>query len=162
MVATRAIRRASAAGASRTGTAATSGSASNTWRIQRSKPMDARKEVIARYRDLGYDFLKSFTLTLDYQRRVIRLTQGGYEVAGAGGLAHAQVLFRLAGPVKPLVMVPAFVNGRGPHAQRAPGSFGARATAHAGRSDRRTSARTRRRRARPAPTGRCRPPRTPP
>lgn len=66
--------------------------------------------------DLGYDFLKSFTLTLDFQRRVIRLAQGGYEVAGAGGAAHAQIPFRLAGPVKPLVMVPAYVNGRGPHA----------------------------------------------
>jgi predicted aspartyl protease len=66
--------------------------------------------------DLGYDFLKSFTLTLDYRRRVIRLTQGGYEVAGAGGVGHAQVPFRLAGAVKPLVMVPAYVNGRGPHA----------------------------------------------
>jgi predicted aspartyl protease len=70
--------------------------------------------------DLGYDFLKAFTLTLDYQRRVIRLAQsgyqGGFEVAGAGAAAHAQVPFRLAGPVKPLVMVPAFVNGRGPHA----------------------------------------------
>lgn len=66
--------------------------------------------------DLGYDFLKAFTLTLDYQRRVIRLAQGGQEVAGGGGASHTRVPFRLAGPVKPLVMVPAYVNGRGPHA----------------------------------------------
>lgn len=66
--------------------------------------------------DIGYDFLKHFRLTLDYQRRVVRLSQAGYEVAGAGSAAHVEVPFRLAGPVKPLVLVPAFVNGRGPHA----------------------------------------------
>jgi len=73
--------------------------------------------------DIGYDFLKAFRLTLDYQRRMVRLAHsgypgghpGGYEVAGAGASAHAEVPFRLAGPVKPLVLVPAFVNGRGPH-----------------------------------------------
>ena len=64
--------------------------------------------------DVGYDFLKAFRLTVDYQRRVVRLASGGYEVAGSGGAAHAEVAFRLAGPVKPLVLVPAFVNGRGP------------------------------------------------
>jgi len=66
--------------------------------------------------DIGYDFLKYFRLTLDYQRRVVRLSQASYEVAGAGSAAHDEVPFRLAGPVKPLVLVPAFVNGRGPHA----------------------------------------------
>ncbi|MGH7730951.1 MAG: aspartyl protease family protein [Candidatus Eiseniibacteriota bacterium] len=66
--------------------------------------------------DIGYDFLKAFRLTLDYRRRVIRLAQGDYEVAGAGGASHAEFRFRLAGPIKPLVLVPAFVNGRGPHA----------------------------------------------
>jgi len=65
--------------------------------------------------DIGYDFLKAFRLTLDYKRRVARLAQGRYEVAGGAGLAHAEVPFRLAGPVKPLVLVEAFVNGRGPH-----------------------------------------------
>ena len=66
--------------------------------------------------DLGYDFLKTFRLTLDYRRRVIRLARGAYEVAGAGSAIHGEVRFRLAGPVKPLVLVPAFVNGAGPHA----------------------------------------------
>lgn len=66
--------------------------------------------------DLGYDFLKAFRLTLDYRRRVVRLAQGAYEVAGAGHATHVEVPFRLAGPVKPLVLVSAFVNGRGPHA----------------------------------------------
>jgi predicted aspartyl protease len=66
--------------------------------------------------DLGYDFLKAFRVTVDYQGRVVRLASGGYEVAGAGGASHAEVAFRLAGPVKPLVLVPVFVNGRGPHA----------------------------------------------
>jgi len=69
--------------------------------------------------DIGYDFLKAFRLTLDYRRRVVRLAlggrQGGFEVAGPGGAAHAEVAFRLAGTAKPLVLVPAYVNGRGPH-----------------------------------------------
>lgn len=69
--------------------------------------------------DIGYDFLRGFRLTLDYRRRVVRLAHGGapssFEVAGAVGAAHAEVPFRLAAPAKPLVLVPAFVNGRGPH-----------------------------------------------
>lgn len=65
--------------------------------------------------DIGYDFLKAYRLTLDYRRRVVRLAQGSYEVAGAGSAAHSEVRFQLAGAVKPLVLVPAFVNGRGPH-----------------------------------------------
>ena len=64
--------------------------------------------------DLGYDFLKHFRLTVDYRRRIVRLAQGAYEVAGHA--TQVEVPFRLAGPVKPLVLVPAFVNGRGPHA----------------------------------------------
>lgn len=65
--------------------------------------------------DIGYDFLKAFRLTLDYQRRVARLAQGRYEVEGSAGSDYTEVPFRLAGPVKPLVLVEAFVNGRGPH-----------------------------------------------
>ena len=69
--------------------------------------------------DIGYDFLKAFRLTLDYRRRVVRLAPGGspsgFEVAGPASAAHAEVPFRLAAPAKPLVLVPAFVNGRGPH-----------------------------------------------
>lgn len=66
--------------------------------------------------DIGYDFLRAFRITLDYQRRVVRLAQGSYEVAGEGSAGHAEIPFRLAGSVKPLVLVPAHVNGSGPHA----------------------------------------------
>jgi predicted aspartyl protease len=69
--------------------------------------------------DIGYDFLKAFRLTIDYRRRVVRLAPGGpqsgFAVTGPGSSAHAEVPFRLAAPAKPLVLVPAFVNGRGPH-----------------------------------------------
>ena len=65
--------------------------------------------------DIGYDFLKAFRVTIDYQKRLVRLVQGAYESAGRGNLLRAEVAFRLAAPVKPLVLVPAFVNGRGPH-----------------------------------------------
>ena len=69
--------------------------------------------------DIGYDFLKAFRLTIDYRRRVVRLAPGGtytgFEVVGPVGSAHAEVPFRLAAPAKPLVLVPAFVNGQGPH-----------------------------------------------
>ena len=70
--------------------------------------------------DIGYDFLRAFRLTIDYRRRVVRLAPGGppsgIEVAGRGGAANAgEVPFQLAAPAKPLVLVPAFVNGRGPH-----------------------------------------------
>jgi predicted aspartyl protease len=37
-------------------------------------------------------------------------------MAGAAGAGQAEIPFRLAGPVKPLVLVPALVNGSGPHA----------------------------------------------
>jgi predicted aspartyl protease len=65
--------------------------------------------------DIGYDFLKAFRLTIDYRKKVVRLVQGAYESTGAPSLLRTEVAFRLAGPVKPLVLVPAHVNGRGPH-----------------------------------------------
>ncbi|HKQ57032.1 MAG TPA: aspartyl protease family protein [Candidatus Eisenbacteria bacterium] len=65
--------------------------------------------------DIGYDFLKAFRVTIDYRKRLVRLVQGSYEAAGPASLLRTEVAFKLAGPVKPLVLVPAFVNGRGPH-----------------------------------------------
>jgi predicted aspartyl protease len=64
---------------------------------------------------LGYDFLKAFRVTIDYRKRLVRLVQGAYETAGSASLLRTEVAFKLAGPVKPLVLVPAFVNGQGPH-----------------------------------------------
>jgi predicted aspartyl protease len=66
--------------------------------------------------DVGHDFLKSFRVTIDYQKRRVRLAQGAYDVIGALPVTHSEVAFRLASPTKPLVMVPVVVNGRGPFA----------------------------------------------
>jgi predicted aspartyl protease len=66
--------------------------------------------------DVGHDFLKSFRVTIDYQKRRVRLAQGAYDVIGALPVTHSEVAFRLASPTKPLVMVPVGVNGRGPFA----------------------------------------------
>ena len=64
--------------------------------------------------DIGYDFLKDFRLTVDYRKRIVRLAQGAVDVVGLARAGHSEVAFRLAAPTKPLVMIPAFVNGRGP------------------------------------------------
>jgi predicted aspartyl protease len=66
--------------------------------------------------DLGYDFLKHYRLGIDYQKEIVRLVQGNYEPAGAGAFVRSEVPFRLAAPHKPLVVVTAIVNGRGPYA----------------------------------------------
>jgi predicted aspartyl protease len=65
--------------------------------------------------DVGYDFLKHYRVTIDYRRRLVRLVQGTYDVTSAAPATRSEVAFRLAAPTKPLVMVPAFVNGRGPY-----------------------------------------------
>ncbi len=66
--------------------------------------------------DVGYDFLKSYRLTIDYRKKLVRLVQGTYDVTSAAPVTRSEVAFRLAAPTKPLVMVPVFVNGRGPYA----------------------------------------------
>jgi predicted aspartyl protease len=66
--------------------------------------------------DVGYDFLKAFRLTIDYRKQIVRLARGAYDLAGAAPVTRSEVAFRLASPTKPLVMIPAFVNGDGPHA----------------------------------------------
>lgn len=65
--------------------------------------------------DIGYDFLRSYRVGIDYEKRIVRLVQGAYEAAGAGVLTRCEVSFRLAGPLKPLIVVAAMVNGRGPY-----------------------------------------------
>lgn len=63
---------------------------------------------------LGYNFLKHFRLTIDYRKSALRLSQTAGEPE-EGGHARAQIKFRLAHPSKPLVLVPALVNGEGPY-----------------------------------------------
>jgi predicted aspartyl protease len=64
--------------------------------------------------DLGYDFLRDFRVTIDYGRQIVRLVQGTADVVAGGPLTRNEIPFTLAAPMKPLVMVPVFVDGRGP------------------------------------------------
>lgn len=65
--------------------------------------------------NLGYDFLRAFRLTLDYGNRVLRLTRGPDGGPDAEDADGDGIPFRLAAPVKPLVLLSVFVNGTGPH-----------------------------------------------
>jgi hypothetical protein len=62
--------------------------------------------------NLGFNFLKSFRLTLDYARSVLRLAPG--PGAGEGNGSSRLLPFALAAPSKPLILVPVFVDGEGP------------------------------------------------
>jgi predicted aspartyl protease len=64
--------------------------------------------------DLGYDFLKNFRLTIDYERLTLRLAAPGEEPDG-GVASRSQVKFKLAHPAKPLILVPAVLDGEGPY-----------------------------------------------
>ena len=65
---------------------------------------------------LGHDFLKDFRVAIDYGKQLVRLRQGAFDPVSATPVTRSEVAFRLAAPTKPLVMIPAFVNGRGPYA----------------------------------------------
>lgn len=63
--------------------------------------------------NLGYNYLKDFRFTLDYDRLRMTLTrpQNGTPPAAS----NAAVPFRIANPTKPLILVPVTINGRGPY-----------------------------------------------
>jgi predicted aspartyl protease len=63
--------------------------------------------------DLGYNFLKHFRVTIDYRDCQIRLDDPKRVEAFERG-AQAEVPIRLANPAKPLILVDAHANGRGP------------------------------------------------
>ena len=65
--------------------------------------------------DVGFDFLKDYRVSIDYQKQIVRLTQGTYDVVAGAPPTRSEVAFRLASPVKPLVLVGAFVDGKGPY-----------------------------------------------
>jgi predicted aspartyl protease len=65
--------------------------------------------------DLGHSVLRHFALTLDYAANLLWLARTA--VAGkASDVCRSEktIPFRLAHPSKPLIVVPAFVNGQGP------------------------------------------------
>lgn len=64
---------------------------------------------------LGSNFLKDFRLTLDYRRGVVSLERSSAEPRMAGEVQSVtSVSFKLATPSKPLIVLPVFVNGKGP------------------------------------------------
>jgi predicted aspartyl protease len=59
---------------------------------------------------VGYNFLKDFAMTVDYGANNLRLARDAPEEMGD---ARARIKFRLANAAKPLVLVPALVEGAG-------------------------------------------------
>lgn len=63
--------------------------------------------------DVGYNFLKHFRVTIDYQTGEIRFDDPK-RIENFGGPSKAEIPMRLASPAKPLVLVDVYANGRGP------------------------------------------------
>ncbi len=63
--------------------------------------------------DVGYNFLKHFRVTIDYQTGNVRFDDPK-RIESFGKSAKTEVPLRLASPAKPLVLVDVSVNGRGP------------------------------------------------
>jgi len=63
--------------------------------------------------DVGYNFLKHFRVTIDYESGEIRFDDPK-RIENFGGPAKAEIPMRLASPAKPLVLVDVYANGRGP------------------------------------------------
>jgi predicted aspartyl protease len=63
--------------------------------------------------DLGYNFLKQFRVTIDYNACEIRL-EDSKRVESFGRKSKTEVSIRLAHPAKPLILVDVHANGRGP------------------------------------------------
>jgi predicted aspartyl protease len=63
--------------------------------------------------DLGYNFLKQFRLTIDFRVSELRL-EDPTRCEYCGPPPFAQLPMQLAHPAKPLILVQAQVNGRGP------------------------------------------------
>ncbi len=63
--------------------------------------------------DLGYNFLKKYRVTIDYDACEIRF-EDPRRIESFGRTAKTQVPLRLAHPAKPLILVDVRANGRGP------------------------------------------------
>ena len=63
--------------------------------------------------DVGYNFLKHFRVTIDYETGEIRFDDAK-RIGNFGGPSKAEIPMRLASPAKPLVLVDVYANGRGP------------------------------------------------
>ena len=63
--------------------------------------------------DVGYNFLKHFRVTIDYQTGEIRFDDPK-RIENFGRTPKTEIPMRLASPAKPLVLVDVYANGRGP------------------------------------------------
>jgi len=63
--------------------------------------------------DVGYNFLKHFRVTIDYQTGEIRFDDPK-RIENFGRPSKTEIPMRLASPAKPLVLVDVYANGRGP------------------------------------------------
>lgn len=63
--------------------------------------------------DVGYNFLKHFRVTIDYQTDEIRFDDPK-RIENFGRPPKTEIPMRLASPAKPLVLVDVYANGRGP------------------------------------------------
>jgi predicted aspartyl protease len=63
--------------------------------------------------DIGYNFLKHFRVTIDYQTGEVRFDDPK-RIESFGKSVKTEVPLRLASPAKPLVLVDVYANGRGP------------------------------------------------
>jgi predicted aspartyl protease len=63
--------------------------------------------------DIGYNFLKHFRVTIDYQTGEVRFDDPK-RIESFGKSAKTEVPLRLASPAKPLVLVDVYANGHGP------------------------------------------------
>ena len=64
--------------------------------------------------DIGYDYLKHFRVTIDFKKGILSLEREETP-KDRGASPRTEVKFKLANPAKPLILVPTFVNGTGPH-----------------------------------------------
>ena len=60
---------------------------------------------------LGYNFLKGFVLTIDYESNLLTLSSPGHEASQARSM-QSYVPLRLAKPDRPILLVDVLVNGR--------------------------------------------------
>jgi predicted aspartyl protease len=64
---------------------------------------------------IGFSFLKDFRLTVDYQRNILNLVRtSSAPPEDANAQPAGSVPFSLASPLTSLILLPVFVNGRGP------------------------------------------------
>jgi len=64
---------------------------------------------------VGFNFLKDFRVLLDYRHNVLRLSHSSAALRDeSSGQSATSISFKLASPEQPLILLPVFVNGRGP------------------------------------------------